>query len=270
MNPSVDSANAGYGLPKMSDIYSNIQAPSLSDIGGSLGAKAGDINQGTTGAFQSYANYAGSLTKPQDYYQGLLDQNGIPQLQKTSENLQNNVNDLSDQIYRVTPNVTATTGNSLVTDAQRQGMITQQELPLRRLMEPTSLALGQVNTSLATQEANIANQVGAMNTGNQQMLGVGAMGVTVAQDNAARQMSGYTQDADNMLQGLLKKMDIQGTLDAAEWTTLSQLAENKQKYDQTLGQIKAQAQADVNVNNSKLITLNPAQRVYNPVTGKTH
>lgn len=242
MNPSVDSANASYGLPKMSDIYSNINAPTLNDLGGSVGDKAVGLNAGPTSAFKDYSAYSKTLPNTFDAYQGLLDKNGIPQLQKTSENLQGNINSLQDQIYRTTPMVSANTSNSLVTDSQRQGMIDTQTLPLRQLMEPLSSNLGQVNSSLATQEQNVGHQIDAMSTQNQQNLDVGKLGVTVAEDNAARALTGYTTDADNILQGLLKKMDITGQLDAAEWATLSNLAEKKQEYGAQLDQIKLKNQ----------------------------
>ncbi len=234
MNPSVDQANQGAGLPKMSDIYSNIQAPSLGDIGGSLGNKAASVNQGPSDAFSQYSNFAKSLANPVDTSQQLLAQNGIPQLQKTSENLQGNINNLEDQINRVTPNVSANTSNSLVTEGQREGMVNAQEFPLQQSLSPLVYGLGQVNSSLSTQEQNIANEVNAQGQYQGQQLQAQGMGVTVAQDNAARQMTGYTQDADNMLQGLLKKMDIQGQLDAAEWTTLSELASKKQEYQNNI------------------------------------
>jgi len=260
-----DAANGN--LPSMSSVYSNINAPSTADLGGSLGDKATGLNDGATNAFQTYKNQASNLPKATDYYSSLMQQNGIPQLQATSAGLQKNVNDLQDSIYQTTPNVSANTANSLVTDSQRQGMIDAQNLPKEQLLEPLTSHLGQVNSSLATQEANIAGQVGAMNTQNAQQLGVGAMGVTVAQDNAARSMTGYTQDADNQLQGLLKKMDITGQLDQAEWKTLSDLATQKQAYQNTLGQISAQSKADIQKSQAGIVTLNPAQTAYNTANG---
>jgi hypothetical protein len=263
----MDQTLQNNGLPKMSDVYSNIQTPGLNDIGGSLGDKATSVNQGPSNAFHSYADFAKTLQNPYDTYQNLLTQNGIPQLQKTSESLQGNVNNLENSINRVTPNVSANTSNSLVTDSQRQGMIANQELPLEQQLAPLSNALGQVNTSLSTQEQNIGNEVNALNTGNSQQLQVGALGVSVSQDNAARSMTGFTQDADNQLQGLLQKMTITGNLDAAEWQTLSTLATQKQAYQQALGTISAQNKADIAKSQAGIVTLGPAQTAYNTVNG---
>lgn len=263
----MDDANTAAGLPKLSSVYSNIQAPTTADLGGSLATDANNVNTGTNNAFSTYAKQAGSLTNPTDYYQGLLNSNGIPQLQKTSENLQNNINDLQDQIYRTTPEVTANTANSLVTDSQRQGMIAAKTLPMQQLEEPLSNQLGQVNNSIATQEQNVNDQVGALNTYNSQQLGVGALGVTVAQDNAARTMTGFTSDAANQLAGLLQKMQIQGTLDNTDLQTLSTLSTQKQAYQNALGTLTAGVAANNNMNQNKLITVGQGSTVINPVTG---
>lgn len=258
---SLTDALSGAGLP--TDVGSNVQAPSLSDLGGSLGDKATGINAGTTGA---YTGYAGSMSglggaqNPNTTYQDLLVQNGIPQLQKTAEGLTGTVNDLTSSIQRVRPNVQANTGNSLVTQAQQDGMITNQRLPMQELLGPLSSNLSSVENSLGTQEQNISDQVNAQNTNNSLINTVGQMGVSVAQDNAARTMTGYTTDAQNMLQGLLQKMSITGTLDASEWSTLSTLATQQQSYQQQLSTIAA---------GQKYQNVGAGNTLVNTQTGKT-
>jgi hypothetical protein len=226
------------GLPSLSSVYSNIHAPSTADLGGSLGDKATNLSNESTNAFNAYKNYADSLPNVGTTYQDLEKQNGIPQLQQTSNNLQGSVNDLENSIYRVTPNVTANTGNSLATNSQREGMIAAQELPMQMALTPQANSLAAINNDISTAQQNVQGQVNAQNTQNTNQLGVGAMGVSTAQQNQAMQMSGYTTDEDNQLQGLLKKLDIEGTLDNSEWQTLSTLATNKQSYQQALGKIQ--------------------------------
>lgn len=237
-DPSTSGVPGASNLPKMSSVYGNLQVPdSLNDIGGSAATFANGQNANVNTAFGAYSGNMsglGAATNPLTTYKQLLDENGIPQLQKTSENLSNNINDLSDQIYRVTPNVTANTSNSLVTDSQRQGMIAAQQLPMRQLMEPMSNQLGQVSNALTTQEQNIANEVNAVGQNNQLINSVGQMGVTVAQDNAARSMTGFTTDQSNTLAMLMKKLDVQQNLDNTEWSTLSDLVGKQQDYQNAL------------------------------------
>lgn len=238
---SLTSTLSGAGLP--TDLGSNIQAPSLSDLGGSLGTQAGNINQGTTSAYGTYAGSMSGLGGAQDpnkSYQDLLVQNGIPQLQKTSEGLQGTINDLQSAIQRVRPNVQANTGNSLVTQSQQDSMINNQRQPMDEMLTPLSSNLATTENSLGTQEQNISDQIAAENTNNSLVNTVGQTGVSVAQDNAARSMTGFTTDQQSLLQGLLQKMSINGTLDAAEWSTLSTLAEQQQAYQQQLSTISAQ------------------------------
>lgn len=256
-NPSTSNIPGASMLPSMSSIYGNLNFPtSVNDIGGSAATEANGLNNGTTGAFNTYMNYASGLSNPTDQYNTLLKQNGIPQLQQTSENLQGNINNLQNSLYNITPNVTANTGNSLVTDSQRQGMITNQSLPIQKLLEPLSSNLGQVNTSLATQEQNIGNEVNAQNTYNSQMLGAAGMGVTVAQDNAARSMTGFTTDESNTLSMLNAKLAAQQNLDNNEWQTLSTLAGKQQDYQNALGQISAQTTATNKLTQNQYTSVN--------------
>lgn len=262
MAGSLTSQLSGAGLP--TDLGSNISAPSLSDLGGSLGNKATDINAGTTGAYNTYSGTmsgAGPVRDPLSTYQDLLTQNGIPQLQGTAEGLTSQVNDLNSAIQRVRPNVQANTGNSLVTEGQQEGMIQNQRLPMEELEGPLSANLASTENALTTQEGNIANEVGAVSNNNSLLSTAGQLGVSVAQDNAARTMTGYTTDAQNMLQGLLQKMQIQGTLDNSEWTTLSTLATQQQAYQQQLSTISAQ---------QKYQTVTPGSTLVNTENGGTY
>lgn len=259
------------GLPSMSSISSNIQAPTLSDIGGSVGQQDTALAQGPTNAFNSYMNYANSMPTASSTYQSLLNQNGIPQLQKTSENLQGNINNLENTMYRVTPNVSANTGNSLVTDSQRQGMVAAQELPIQNQLQPLESNLSTVQNSLGTQEQNIASEVGAQNTNQSNLLGAAGMGVTTAQQNAAMEASGFSQDQSSQLQSLLQKLSIEGTLDAAEWSTLSTLSENQQTYQQALGTISAQENATLanTYAGQRFATVPAGSTLVNTATGGT-
>lgn len=242
MDTNTQAASSTGALPSISSIYNNVQAPTTSDLGGSLGDKATSLSSDSNGAFTNYQNEANAMPNIATTYQNLEAQNGIPQLKATSNNLQGSVNNLENSIYRVTPNVSNNTANSLTTDSQRQGMIAAQELPMQMALTPQANDLAAVNNDISTAQTGVNAQVDAQNTQNTNMLGVGQEGVTVAQANQAMQMSGFTQDEANQLQGLLQKMQITGDMDAADWTTLSTLSENYQKYQQSLGTITAQSQ----------------------------
>ena len=86
------------------------------------------------------------------------------------------------------------------------------------------------------------------------------MGVTAAMATQAQAISGYTQDEDNQLQGLLTKMQTVGSLDQADLQALSDLAQKKQEYNTALATVQQQ---------QKYQTLNPAQTLVNTQTGKS-
>lgn len=267
-NGSSVSTPGASSLPSMSSVYGNLNFPTnVNDIGGSAATEANTLNTGTNNAFGTYMDYAKSLQSPTDQYSALLKQNGIPQLQQTSENLQGNINNLENTMYRITPNVSANTTNSLVTDSQRQGMVAAQELPIQSQLQPLESNLSTVENSLGTQEQNVASEVNAENTYQGNMLNAAGMGVTVAQDNAARTMTGFTTDQQNTLQMLMAKLQAQETLDSSEWTTLSDLAGKQVDYQNALGQIGAGVSANNSMLQNRYITT-PNGMVMNTATGQ--
>lgn len=232
------------GLPKISDVYGNLNGM-INDTSGKLGSAANEATTANSGVAaantQNQNNYA-SMPKVGDVYSNLEQQNGIPQLKAASQALSKNVTDLQNQIYRVTPNVSANDANSLVTESQRQGQVAAQEFPLEQALTPQATALGNINTEIGTAEQGIGNQVNAQNTANANTIQEGAQNISAAEDQAARSMSGFTTDQQNQLTLLNEKLAAGEALDNAEWQTLSTLATQKQGYDAAINQIKAKAQ----------------------------
>jgi len=153
-----DQQNVGYG--------------SLNDIGGSLS----DFMTGTTNplvdrALQSYINYQQSQAKPLDIYTQLEGAAGLPQLRKTSSTIQGAIGNVEDALKRVEPNVSATTRNSIVTEAQRQGMVSAKSLPLQQRLGELSTALGRVQGSISQGESTLGTKVGLALQGQQNDLG---------------------------------------------------------------------------------------------------
>lgn len=242
--PGSSSVPGASNLPSLSSVYGNLNFPtSVSDIGGSQANEANTLAGGVDQALASYDNTVGSLQNPMATYQNLLTQNGIPQLQQTSEGLQGEVNGLNEAISRVTPNVWANTTNSLVTADQQQNMEQNQTTPLETAVTPLTSQLATIENSLGTQEQNVSGEVSAQENYNSMITQAAGMGVSVAQANAAMIQTGFGADESNTLNMLLTKLNAQQNLDNNDWQTLSTLATNQQQYLNALGQISATANA---------------------------
>lgn len=247
--PGTSTVAGASNLPSLSSVYGNLNYPtSVNAIGGSQANEANTLAGGVDSALGNYYNTVGNLQNPLNTYQSLLQQNGIPQLQQTTEGLQGTVNDLNSQIARVAPNVWNNTGNSLVTADQQNSMISNQEQPLEIAEQPISANLATDENSLGTQEQNIGQEVGAQENYNSMIQSAAAMGVSTAQTNAAMIQSGFGADENNTLNMLMAKLTAQGNLDNEDWSTLSSLATMQQTYQNTLGGYTAQA----NANNTEL------------------
>jgi hypothetical protein len=242
--PGTSSVPGASNLPSLSSVYGNLNFPtSVNDIGGSQANEANTLAGGVDQALASYNNTVGSLQNPLTTYQNLLQQNGIPQLQQTSEGLQGEVNGLNEAISRVTPNVWANTTNSLVTADQQQNMEQNQTTPLETAVTPLTSQLATIENSLGTQEQNVSGEVSAQENYNSMITQAAGMGVSVAQANAAMIQTGFGADESNTLNMLLTKLNAQQNLDNNDWQTLSTLATNQQQYLNALGQISATANA---------------------------
>ena len=264
MNPSADTQLASAGLPKIGDVYGNLNGM-VDNTAGKLGSAAGAATTANTGVAaantQNQNTYAG-MPNVNSVYTNLEQQNGIPQLKAASSSLSQNVNDLQNQIYRVTPNVSANDANSLVTESQRQGQVAAQQFPLEQALTPQATALGNINSEIGTEEAGIGNQVNANNNANANTITAGGQNISAAEDQAARSMSGFTTDQQNQLTMLNDKLAAGTALDNAEWQTLSTLATAKQGYDAAVQQIQAKYQ-----NGGQFQTVNPGQSLVNTITG---
>lgn len=123
----------------------------------------------------------GDLAKKQpstvDFMKQTDQELGIPEQQKIAGTVRDQIYSLEDALKRVSPNVDATTKQSLVTQGQRENMINAGQRPIQENLATTTQAYGRISE-----------------------------GITALQDRASRLTAGFSADKESALNLALSKI----------------------------------------------------------------
>lgn len=220
----------------------NVPYGSIGDIGGSL---TDYINTTTNPlidrTLQQYIQFQQGQQKPLDIYNTLESLAGLPQLRKTSSSIQGAIGNVEDALKRVEPNVSATTRNSIVTEAQRQGMVQAQSNPLQDRLTELNTGLGRVTSGISQAESNLGTKAGLVMQGQSQDLSTYKLVLDTMSERAAQLISGFGSDQEYEYKFLMDKITRQRQLTDQEYTRLVDLQKMKVAHDYQLDEIKAQA-----------------------------
>lgn len=231
---------------------------SLNDIGGSALDFAKTAGAGVNDAWSQYAMAARAQQNPLDIYTSLENAAGLPAMRATASTLRGQVGSLEDLIGNIEPNVSATTRNSLVTEAQRQGMVSAQQAPWIDRLNKIATSLGRVEQGVTSATQDIGTKTGFAVQGQQMSLDPLKMQVQLASDQAARLMTGFTSDREANLSILMDKLQRQRQLDDREWQQASDLAKMEVTYSQ---------QKETLANTTQIIEVGGHKKLVNSQTG---
>lgn len=171
---------------------------------------------------------------PMEIYTSLQEKNGIPEQQKVAQSLRDRIYGLEDSLKRVGSNVAATTKNSFVTEAQREGMVNAQSKPIQNTLNEASTSYGRVSDDLATSKADVSNLTNLVMQGNQQALEPLKTAVSVMTDRAARLTSAFSTDAQNKLNVMLDQVHRNQQLSDMDRQEAFTLLQQESSYKQSI------------------------------------
>ncbi len=236
----------------------------LSDIGGSATDYADKLSSQENDIFGNYLKIAQSQPLPLDLYDKLETAAGIPQLKQSQSTLQGQIYNLEDTLRRVEPNVTARTGSSVVTEAQRQGMVSAAQKPLIENLGWLGQSLGRVSSAISTEKQDIGNKVTLAMQGFQQQLEPYKMQLTMKMDQDARAMTGFTADRETTLNILLAKIARDEQISDMQWKQAQDLAMQEREFEQA----KSLKMIEINQPDNKVVEANGRQLLVDQKTGK--
>lgn len=167
---------------------------------------ATSLNAGEDSAFSDYLKYLSSQDSPLDFYTKASEANGVPALRKTQSTLQGQIYDLEDTLRRIEPDVTATTGESIVTDAQRRGIVTTRQKPVIENLGWLGQSLGRVSDAVTKGNEQALTLTDLQGQGVARTSDAYKTNLQIKSEQAARAMTGFTTDVQNTLDITLRKI----------------------------------------------------------------
>jgi hypothetical protein len=164
------------------------------------------INANENAAFGDYLNTIKSQPTSVDFYNDQSQKAGIPQLQKTQSTLQGQIYDLEDALRRVEPDVTATTGNSLVTEAQRRGIVNSKSQPLVENLGWLGQSLGRVSSAVSQAKSDVLTLTGLNSQDQAKVVDAYKTRLELATTQGNRALEAFTTDLNTTLDVSLAKI----------------------------------------------------------------
>lgn len=172
--------------------------------------------------------------KPLDIYGRLETEAGLPELRGVSSSLSKEIASIEDYLTQIEPDVSARTRESMVTEAQRRGMVAAGREPYLEKLGTVGTALGRVSNRITAAEQGIGTKVGLAMQGQQMDLEPAQLRYATMVDRNARMTTGFTADRQTQLDVMFDKLARDRTLSDQDWQLANQLASEEKTYMRTL------------------------------------
>lgn len=212
------------------------QVPSVSDYITSLESGENDLLNQLLMAMRSREN-------PLDIYSRLESEAGLPQLRATSTSLSKEIAGIEDYLDMIEPDISARTGQSMVTEAQRRGMVGAAKEPWMQKLTKLGTSLGRVQGGISEAMQGISTKTGLAIQGQQMDIEPYQLAYQTLVDRNARKLTGFTEDRQTQLDVLWDKLNRERYLSDREWELANSLAAEERQYKQSLQQAAASAGA---------------------------
>jgi esterase/lipase len=188
----------------------------LTKVQGATSDFAKGVDATENSAFDDYINVIKSQPTSVDFYNNQLEQAGVPELRKSQSTLQGQIYDLEDTLRRVEPNVTATTGQSLVTESQRQGMVTEKQKPLIQDLGWLGQSLGRVSGAITDATGQALTLTNLNSQDQEKLVQAYKDKLSLATTQGNRALEAFSKDIDNVLNVTLAKIQRQEKVSDSE------------------------------------------------------
>lgn len=229
--------------------------------------KAGDMVQGINAnennAFSDYLDYIKGQASPIDFYNKISEAQGIPGLRKTQSTLQGQIYDLEDTLRRVEPDVTANTSQSLVTESQRRGMVTEKQRPLVENLGWLGQSLGRVSSAVSEADQRALNLTQLNEQGQQKFIDAFKTKLQLATSQGDRALQAFIKDTDTVLDVTLAKIHRGEQVSDIEAANAFEIFKMNKQAELNLKELEFKASQP-----KDLMSLSEGTTVYDPNTGQ--
>jgi len=199
---------------------------------------------------QALIKRMGERERPTAIFTRLEEQAELPALRKVRGSLTGQVHELEDVLKGIVPSVKARTRESLVTEAQKRGIVTAEKRPLLERLGEIGTALSRIGGQITESERLVATKVGLEIQGQGYDLEPYQLLFATRVDRNARLASGFSQDKATKLDLLFDTLKRKRTLSDQDWEIANTLASEERTYLKNLQTAAAEAGASLEGNES--------------------
>lgn len=223
------------------------------------------LNAGEDSAFNDYVSYLKGSDSPLDFYTKASEAQGLPQLRKTQSSLQGQIYDLEDTLRRIEPDVSANSRNSVVTESQRRGIVAERSKPVIENLGWIGQSLGRVSDAVSSANQQALTLTDLNSRGQDRIADAYKTNIQIKSDQAARAMTGFSTDMQNMLTVSLAKISRGEQLSDQEAQRAFEALQMEKKYKMEFDQQMKLAEAQPE---TQIIDLGGRKVLINTRTGK--
>jgi hypothetical protein len=172
----------------------------------------------------------GEREAPLEIYGRLEEEAGLPLMRRTATTLMKEIGDIEDLLLQIEPDVTAKTRESLVTEAQRRGIISEERKPWMEKLTRMGTALGRLGQRMGVAERTVGTKVELAMVGQQMELEPFQFAYSVMVDRNTRLLTGFTEDRELQLDIMWDKLNRNRYLADREWELAANLAIEEREY----------------------------------------
>lgn len=228
---------------------------------------AGKLNQQENNAFTDYLNLVQGQPKSVDFYSQISDQMGIPKLRESASTLQGQIYNTEDLLRRIEPDVSATTRNSMVTEAQRRGIVQSRSEPLQEQLGWLGQSLGRVSDAI-TKTQDQAILLTNLNSQDQaKVVDAYKTKLDLASRQGDRALQAFSQDINNVLNVTLAKIARGEAVDDREAGFAHDLLMLEKQAEQQMKQLQFQVD-NREEQDQGLISVGEGTSLFDPKTGQ--
>ncbi len=179
---------------------------------------------------QALEKRMGEREKPLDIYSRLEQQVGLPDLRTTAKSLSKEIASTEDILDSIEGSVAGRTRQSLVTESQRQRIISSERLPHEQNLAKLATGLGRVGQQIGLASQGIAAKAGLALQGQQQELEPFQLRYQAIVQRNARYLSSFDSDKETELNSLIMNWQRGNTVSDMDWARMNELASAENKY----------------------------------------
>lgn len=206
---------------------------------------AQEVGKPINEAFKDYAMFLRGQPSPIDVYTQFEEAAGLPEKRRLASDLRGQIFDLEDTIDRVESTVEGTSRESLLTQAQKDQLVTAKKEPLIEGYEKLTRNLGRIEQGIAVSSEEVLTKTSLVQEGVDRESQLFATQLDVLTENAARIISGFDADKSTRLEIALQKIRRGEELEDRDREEAFALMTMEQEFNNQLTLLREQASIDL-------------------------